>query len=92
MRSVSINLIQIHNELTMQESATLLNVSRPYFITLLENGVIPHHTVGKHRLVFAKDVLGYKDKISKARGKSLEKLTGQAQQLHMGYDDECMNI
>ena len=84
----SVSLVPVHNELSTQAAADLLGVSRPYIVKLVEEGAIPFHKVGKHRRVYAKDILDYKEKISKAREKTLQKLTEQAQKLDMGYNDE----
>ncbi len=78
----------MEKELSTQTAANLLGVSRPYFIKLVEKGEIPFHKVGKHRRVFAADVLDYKAKIHLAREKTLRKLTRQSQKLNMGYDNE----
>jgi excisionase family DNA binding protein len=81
----AISLIPIHTELTTQEAADLLNVSRPYLINLLKDEKIPFRKVGTKRRILAKDVLRYKASIDKKRLKTLEKLTKQAQELDMGY-------
>lgn len=82
----AVSLIPIHTELTSQEAADLLNVSRPYLINLLKEGIIPFRKVGTKRRILAKDVLRYKTIIEKKRLKALNTLTKQAQELKMGYE------
>lgn len=48
----AITLIPIHAELTTQEAANFLNISRPYLIKILEEHKIPYHKVGTHHDVF----------------------------------------
>ena len=84
----AISIFPVHKELTTQEAADLLNVSRPFLVKLLENGEIPFHKVGTKRRVLAKDVIQYKETIDEKRYQTLEELTAQSQELNMGYDDD----
>lgn len=72
-------------EMTTQQAADLLHISRPFVVKLLENGDIHFRKVGKHRRILTEDVLTFKDRIDKARLKTLEKLTAEAQKLGLGY-------
>lgn len=75
-------------EFSLQDAAKILDVSRHYLVKLVEKGEIPFHKVGKHRKVYASDLLDYKEKIHSASEKTLQKLIKQAQKLNMGYDVE----
>jgi excisionase family DNA binding protein len=81
----SITLIPSDSEVSTQEAAELLNVSRPHIVKLLERGEIPYKKVGSHRRILLKDLMRYDDKVKKKRAKQLDFLTKQSQVLDLGY-------
>lgn len=70
----SVTLLQSNASLTTVEASKLLGVSRQFLIGLLDNREIPHHMVGTHRRLYARDVLAYKAKRDANRHKILDDL------------------
>lgn len=81
----SVSVLPVESQITTQEAADRLHVSRPFLVKLLETGEIPFLKVGSHRRILLKDILEYEQRQQAMRKKQLAFLSKQAQKLNLGY-------
>ena len=84
-RGEVVQVVPLEAELTTQEAALLLGVSRPYLIGLLEKGQIAHRKVGTHRRIRAKDLLAYIERSQEKGRQILAALVQEDQALGLDY-------
>lgn len=77
----------MHAELTSQQAADFLNVSRPHLVKLVDEGVIPYHKVGTHRRIYFKDVLAYRARQEEGSRAALDELSRISEEIGL-YEDE----
>jgi len=85
-RGDALTLVPVGKELTTQQCANILNVSRQYVVQLLDAGNIPYRRTGTHRRVRMEDLLAYKRQRDRTRDESLDDLTRLTQEFG-GYEE-----
>ncbi|MGN6686085.1 MAG: helix-turn-helix domain-containing protein [Actinomycetales bacterium] len=76
-----VSVVPAHAELTTQQAAELLNVSRPFLIGLLDDGQIEYRKVGKHRRIKAQSLMAYMARDDQQRREAAEELTRLNQEM-----------
>lgn len=74
-RGLAITVAPHNTQLTTQEAADLLGVSRPTLVRLLEDGEIPFELRGRHRRVMLADVVSYQERARRRRRATLDEMT-----------------
>lgn len=85
-RGDAITVVPVGKELTTQQAADLLNVSRQYLVRLLEANEISYTKTGKHRRLRIEDVLSYKERRARDRKAELDELTELSEEFG-GYSE-----
>jgi excisionase family DNA binding protein len=82
-RGHGVSLVPMEAELTTNEAARQLKVSRPFLIGLLEKGEIPYRRVGSHRRIRYRDLMAYKQGVDRGRLQALEDLAALDQEYRL---------
>lgn len=86
-RGDSVTVVPVGKELTTQQAADILNISRQYLVRLLDDNRIAFRKTGKHRRLRIEDVLAYKERRDRERGDALRNLSELTEQFQ-GYENE----
>lgn len=77
----AVTLVPVHAQLTTQQAADLLNVSRPFVIKLLDQKELPYQKVGTHRRIMAQHLFAYKNHREAGSRQALSELSALGQDL-----------
>ena len=80
-RGNTVTVIPVHAELTTQEAADMLNISRPSLIQMLDEGKIEFRKVGTHRRVRIESLMAYKRRVHAERRAALNELVAYDQEI-----------
>lgn len=77
----AVQVVPVHAELTTQEAANILNVSRPHMVKLLEDGKLPFHKTGRHRRVLFADLMQYKSLRERESNEAMHEMANMSKEL-----------
>ena len=77
----AVSVVPSSSELTTQQAADLLNVSRPFLIGLLDAGRIDYRLVGTHRRILAESLLAYRRADDRRRSDAADELTALGEEM-----------
>jgi len=81
----AVSIVPVHHELTTQQAADLLSVSRPHLVKLLDAGEVPHHKTGSHRRIYFDDLMRFRDVRDAQRAATLAELTRKSAKFGLEY-------
>ena len=85
LRGDAVSLVPVHQQLTTQQAADFLNMSRPHLVKLLSEGVLPYTRVGSHRRLYFRDVVEYRRRRDAERRSALDAMVALSDELGI-YD------
>jgi len=77
----ALTLVSVEAEITTQQAANILNVSRPFLVGMIEKGILPARMVGNQRRLPLKDVLAYRADNRAKRRAVLDEMAALDQEL-----------
>jgi excisionase family DNA binding protein len=78
-------LMPVNAQLTTQQAADILGISRPFLVAEMTNGKLSYQKIGTHRRIAFADLMQYRQKMSEESNAAMDTLVTEAQELNLGY-------